>query len=168
VEETSPDISDPQRRLRWALGALPDDVRTALPLVMRLSESQWEEFFGDTDLLAEREQDVRDELRSVRTQVAQGLPVTRRWTIEADLGTVPVRRDATCYLWEIRRGEETRRVEVYISGTAIESNNEHLPREVAQAKDTNGRSVVSTFLPVDNPPQQISVTTSGISDKLPD
>jgi TIR domain len=163
------DISDPQRRLRWALDALPDQVRAALSLVERLSESQWEEFFGYTDLLAERERDVRDELRSVRTQVAQGLPVTRRWTIEADLGKVSAgRRDAVSYLWQIKRGEETRLVQVFISSTAIASENEFLPHEVAQAKETNGRSVVVTLLTLDDPPEQPSVTTAGISDTLPD
>jgi TIR domain-containing protein len=162
------DVSDPQRRLRWALVALPDHVRTALPLVERLSDAVWEEFFGDTDLLAERERDVSDELRSVRTQVAQGLPVTRRWTIDGYVGTAPVPRDAVNHGWRIERGDEARLVEVYISGSTLASANEHLPRAVAQAKDTKGRSAVMTFLALDDPPREISVTTAGIADRLPD
>jgi TIR domain len=162
------DLLDPQTRLRWALDGLPERVRNALPLVERLATTDWDDFFGDNELLAEREQDIRDELRSVRTQVAQGLPVTRRWTIDGYDGTSPVRRDAVCHRWLIRRGEEVRLVEVYISRSAVASDNEHLPRDVAQAKETDGRSVVSTFLARDEPPREFSVTTAGISDRLPD
>jgi hypothetical protein len=48
------------------------------------------------------------------------------------------------------------------------SENAYLPREVAQAKETNGRSVVSTLLALDDPAEQVSVTTAGISLTLPD
>src|SRR5262249_14722775 len=121
------------------------------------------------DVIDQAEQDIREELRSVRNQVAHGLPVTRRWTVLGDRGRgAPQRRDAVSYLWEIGRGDETRVIEVFISGTAMASANEHLPREVAQAKETNGRSVVVTFLALDDPPETPSVTTAGISDTLPD
>src|SRR3954451_6739421 len=93
---------------------------------------------------------------SVRTQLAQGLRVTQRWLIEADLGPVGAgRRDAVSFLWQLRRAEETRRVQIYISGIASASANEHLPREVAQAKETNGRSVASTLLALDDPPAEV-------------
>jgi hypothetical protein len=39
---------------------------------------------------------------------------------------------------------------------------------VAQAKETNGRSIVVTLLALEDPPEQVSVTTAGISDALPD
>jgi hypothetical protein len=138
--------------------------------VQQVAEGGWDEFFGvQLGTRRELERDVRDELRSVRTQVAQGLPVTRRWTITADLGKVPAgRRDAVCYMWQIGRGKETQMVEVYISGTAMASENEYLPVEVAHAKETNGRSVVTTLVGLDEPPRQISVTTAGISHTLPD
>jgi TIR domain len=163
------DLADPQRRLRWALDALSDRVRDALPLVRRLAESEWDDYFGDSELINEAEQDIREELRSVRTQVAQGLPVRRRWTISHDLGAGPPRpRDAVSYLWQIDRGEETRVIEVYISRTAMQSANEHLPPEVVRAKDTNGRSVVVTLLGMDDPPEELMVSTTGISHTLPD
>jgi hypothetical protein len=105
----------------------------------------------------------------VRTQVAQGLPVTRRWTIVADSGEkVPVRRDAVSYLWPSRRGDEDRLIQVYISRTALMSEELHLPREVAQAKETDGRSAVVTLLALDDPPEEVMVTTAGISLSLPD
>ena len=83
--------------------------------------------------------------------------------IDSDLGTVPVRRDAVAHLWRITRGDDARPVQVYISRTAIASANEHLPKEVAQAKATNGRSVVATLLALDDPPDEVFVTTAGIS-----
>ena len=63
---------------------------------------------------------------------------------------------------------DLQRIQVFISGTALASDNEHLPREVAQAKDTNGRSVVQTLVALDEPPDQVMVSTSGISLTLPD
>jgi hypothetical protein len=44
----------------------------------------------------------------------------------------------------------------------------HLPREVAQAKETDGRSAVVTLLALDDPPEEVMVTTAGISLSLPD
>jgi TIR domain len=161
------DLDDPQRRLRWALDKLPDRVRGALPLVEKVATADWDAFFGANEP-ADVERDVREELRSVRTQVAQGLPVTGRWTIAADLGPMSAgRRDADSYLWEIRRGEETRRIQVFISGTAMRLENDVLPPEVAQAKETNGRSVVATLLALDDPPEEVMATTAGISLALP-
>lgn len=162
------DLDDPQRRLRWALDGLPDHVRAGLPLVGQLAEAAWDEVFAGSDA-GDAERDVRQELRSVRTQVAQGLPVARRWTIRAELGPGPAqRRDAASYLWEIGRGDETRVIEVYISNSALVSANEHLPYEVAQAKETTGRSVVVTLLGLDDPPDEVVVSTAGISLSLPD
>jgi hypothetical protein len=162
------DLEDPQRRLRWALGNLPERVRTGLPLVTKIAEADWDEFFADTER-ADGERDIREELHSLRTQVAQGLPVTHRWIIVADEGEkIPVRRDAVSYLWPIRRGKEERWIQVYISRTALISDDEHLPREVAQAKATDGRSVVVTLLALGDPPEEVMVTTAGISLTVPD
>ena len=62
--------------------------------------------------------EIRQELIAARTRLAQGLPVRGRWMIVADHGQVSAgRRDAIAYLWEIQRGEETRRITVYVSGT---------------------------------------------------
>jgi hypothetical protein len=81
---------------------------------------------------------------------------------------MPVRRDAVSYLWPIRRGDEDRQIQVFISRTALISDDEHLPREVVQAKATDGRSVVVTLLALDDPPEEVSVTTAGVSLTLPD
>jgi hypothetical protein len=160
------DIEDEQRRLRWEIDKLPERVQVGLPLVGQLA-SERDTFFAATEPDA-LEPDIREELRSVRTQLAQGLPVTRRWVIESELGTVSVRRDALAYLWQVRRDDQLRGIVVYISRTAVASDDAHLPREVAQAKATKGRSVVTTLLARDEPPEEVSVTTAGISLTMPD
>ena len=127
------DLRDPQRRLRWVVDNLPDDVRESLPLVRRLA-SEDDNYFANEPEWDEVEADLRAELRSVRTQLAQGLPVTRRWAIDDYLGKMPTRRDAVLHLWQIRRGDETERVEVFITASAIAST-VGLPAEVVDAED---------------------------------
>ena len=126
----------------------------------------WDTYFAERDVEV-TERDIREELLSVRTQVARGLPVTRRWTIRRDLGAGPLQRrsHAASYLWELGRGEETRIIEVVISNTAIASENEYLPKEVAQAKETTGRSVVVSLLGLEDPPEEVVVSTAGVSGR---
>jgi hypothetical protein len=159
------DIEGPQRRLRFELAKLSETVRLALPLVERLANGDWrnDEFFATHDSFQNAERDIEEELHSVRTQVAQGLPVTRRWLLDVEMGKVPVRRDAVAYLWGISRGGETARILVMISRTALESDNEALPREVVAAKETNGRSVATSLLSLDAPPAEVMVSTAGIA-----
>jgi hypothetical protein len=162
------DLDDPQRRLRWALGVLPERVRGALPLVAHLATSDWGGFFEDYEP-AGAETEIRQELIAARTRIAQGLPVTGRWMIVADHGQVSAgRRDAVAYLWKVQRGEETQRITVYVSGTAMASDDRGLPDEVVAAKNTRGRSVLSTLVGLDDPPREVMVTTAGISLTLPD
>jgi hypothetical protein len=161
------DLGDPQRRLRWALDALPERVRRALPLVQQLANSDWDEFFAHS-VASEAEGEIREELQAVRTRVAQGLPVVSRWMVMTGFGEVDSgNRDATAYCWEIQRSEEIRRITVFISGTAMRSADERLPSEVVAAKNTHGRSVLSTLVGLDEPPRQVMVTTAGISLTLP-
>ena len=162
------ELQDRQRRLRWELEKLPEQLRDALPLVAQLSEADWNEYFRAVAPAA-AEPDVREELRSVRVQVVQGLPITRRWRIGRDLGPMDAgNRDAIAHLWEIARGSETARIAVYISGTARASSNAGLPQEVVQAKETDGRSVVVTLVALDDPPREVMVSTAGIGWPLPD
>lgn len=161
------DIQSAQRRLRLALDKLPGRARLGLPLVAELARADWDGFFGVLDPDAV-ERDIRDEILSVRTQVAQGLPVTMRWRIAADLGPVSAGgRDAESFLWEIERGDESRRVQFFISGTAVATGEEYLPEDVAEARRTNGRSAVAGLLSLEDPPRQVMATTAGISLTLP-
>jgi hypothetical protein len=163
------DADDSRRRLRWALEALPDRVRAAIPLVEQLANAPLEEFFTEADDVAEPERAIREELMAVRTRVAQGLPVVARWLVVADHGQVSAgNRDAVAYLWGIQRGEETRRIMVYVSGTAMDSADEGLLREVVAAKNTRGRSVLSALVGLEDPPSEVMVSTAGVSLTLPD
>jgi hypothetical protein len=74
--------------------------------------------------------------------------------IAADHGQVSAeRRDAVAYLWAVQRGEETRRITVYVSGPAMASDDRGLSDEVVAAKNTRGRSVLSTLGGLDDPPR---------------
>ncbi len=165
---TTVKLEDCKRRLRWALDLTSDAVRSALPSVVRVSEASWNEFYRVADP-STVESDLREELRSVRNQVVQGLSLVQRWMIRRFLGEVDAgNRDAVAYQWEIARGDETRRVKVFISGTAAALPDESLPRDVIVAKRTVGRSVVMTLVAIDDPPQEVMVTTAGMSWPLPD
>ena len=91
VEEVLEEEDDTARRrlmTRWAqLAAVvgADDRLRRDPMQAQLFGDKLQSVEPD-----EAERDIREEMRSVRTQVAQGLPVTRRWTINADLGPVGV------------------------------------------------------------------------------
>jgi hypothetical protein len=50
----------------------------------------------------------------------------------------------------------------------MESANEYLPREVAQARGTGGRGVVANLLGLDDPPAEVMVSTAGVSLTMPD
>ncbi len=162
------DLNDPRRRLRWALDQLPGRTRSALPLIEQMANAKSDSFFADADLI-EVERDMRAELLAVTTRIAQGLPVVGRWLVVGTDGRISAgRRDAIAYLWWIQRGDERRPLSIYISGTAMASENDYLPEEVAAAKTTEGRSVLSQIVGLDDPPSEVSVTTAGIRFGLPD
>jgi hypothetical protein len=119
------DLRHSRRRLRFELDSLREEVRFALPLVGQLATG---ELGGgpvvglDIDVI---EADLFAELRAVRTQVAQGLPLVPRWTMGGTHGRVDAgSRDAVAYLWEIDRGREGRNIMVFISRTAMGSSDE--------------------------------------------
>jgi hypothetical protein len=155
-------LADKQRRLRYSLGYLPERVVSALPIVGRLANADWDGYFREVRP-AEVEPDLQEELRSVRAQLAQNLPVTRRWVIQETYARVNAgSSDAIAFQWTISRGEETRPIVVYISGTVMASDDEHLPRDVVDAKQSHGRSALLTLLPLDNLPSELMVHTAGI------
>ena len=159
------DIEQGQRQLRWEVEKLPRRAGDGLPLITQLANAQ--DIYFAREEPAAVEPDIFEELRSVRTQLAQGLPVTRRWFIDIYIGVVPTPRDATAFQWRIRRGDESRSVCVYISGTAMASADDHLPREVVEAKTTTGRIVITSLLALDEPPEEVMVSTAGVSLTMP-
>lgn len=156
-----------QRRLRTLLERLPPQVERALPFAQEIAHASWNDYFRVRSS-SDAEPDIREELRAIRAQVEQGLPLIARWRIVASLGeTTGHGRDATAYLWKIEREGETRTITVYISGTATAISDEHLLKEVAAAEATQGRSVVVNLLGIDEPPSEVSATTEGVRWELP-
>lgn len=157
------DLLSVQRPMRYKFDLLPAEVRQALPLVALIAQSEWQDFFRLRDY-REMEMEVDEEIRAARSAVAQDLPLVPRWTIVGTDGIVSSGdRDATAYLWWIERGGNSRPVTVFISGSAVASDNAGLPGEVRAAKETEGRSVVVNLLAIDDPPRQLMVSTSGVS-----
>lgn len=161
------DLEDPQRRLRYALGVLPEAVPLALPLVTQLANSRQGDIFDGEDT-RDLEREIRQELVAVRQRLAQGLIVKARWLVVAYNGTMPTRRDVVAYNWTIQRGDEQREVVIYISGTAMVVDDRGLPEEVVAAKNTQGRSALASIVGLDEPPTEITVTTAGLSLTGPD
>ena len=160
-------LRNAQRRLRFALDAISDELRDALPLVVRLAEAQWPDDFEPLDA-REVEDDLREEIRAARTQLQQGLPLSRRWTLAGagEQGRAP-NRFAMIHAWTIEREGERRSVYVYITDDVMAATRD-LPREVAEARATNGRAAARTVLSVDDPPPEILVATYGIRWTLPE
>jgi hypothetical protein len=154
-------LIDRQRRLRLAIDAVPGGA-DALPVVGQLAKAEWNDFFR-THAVADVESDANVEIEAARRALAHGRIPPPRWRITGGYGQVNAgSRDATAYGWEIARGDEARRVTVYISGTAMAST-AGLPAEVVEAKATEGRSAVLRYLGEHEPPAEISATTAGIT-----
>lgn len=88
------------------------------------------------------------------------------WHLTDDAGpfTAPWEgKDAVGWVWEILNDDETesRRVLVEVSGTAMAVADEFLPRETADAKNTEGRSEVEKVLGEVDPPRRITLGTTG-------
>jgi hypothetical protein len=73
--------------------------------------------------------------------------------------------DASGWLWEIRRGEDARRVLVEITGTARAVDQDSLLEETRQAIESEGRSQVERVLSEDTPPTIIQCGTNGCHDE---
>lgn len=73
-------------------------------------------------------------------------------------------RDSTVWVWELYRDDQSRRVVVEVSGTAMAVADEFLPAVTAEAKQTNGRSEIEKILEQPEPPRRISLGTTGYLD----
>jgi len=140
-------------------------LREALPLVAHLSAAEWQSYFR-LHSFDEVEVEFREEFRAAANLLQSGMPPTRRWRIESAEGEVdPGGRDARALLFRIERGVDVRPVTIYIAGTALAvalAGLGELPDDVAEAIDTNGRSVVVSVLAIDEPPRKMMVSTTGI------
>ena len=160
------DLHDPQRRLRWALDGLPEQVRAGLSLTQRLVSSAWGEFFDGREA-DDTERDVSAELRAVRKPRwlrdfrSRSAGRSSRTTARSDRATETLTRSSG------RSGEATR------PGTSRSTSAARRWRRATRA--SRGRSprrsltdgAVATLLGVDDPPREVSVTTAGISMTMP-
>jgi hypothetical protein len=76
--------------------------------------------------------------------------------------------DAEGWLWEIRRGDEARRLLVEISRTARAVDEQTLPGDTAAAVKTEGHSQVVEVLQLDDPPRVILCGTDGCRPRTQD
>jgi hypothetical protein len=86
------------------------------------------------------------------------------WTLQPSSGPFPAPwegRDAIGWVWEVYSGDESRRVLVEVSGTAMSIADEYLPPETRLARATSGRSEVEKVLGQDEPPRRVSLGTTG-------
>jgi hypothetical protein len=86
------------------------------------------------------------------------------WLLEPNSGPFPgpwEGKDAVSWIWEIYRDGESRRVLIEVSGTAMAIADEYLPEETARARATSGRSEIEKILELDDPPNRISLGTTG-------
>jgi len=92
------------------------------------------------------------------------------WRLQPASGPYPgpwEGKDAVSWVWEIYRDDQTRRVLVEVSGTAMAMGDEYLPVETAQARATSGRSEVEKVVDLDDPPHRISLGSTGYLDSTP-
>jgi hypothetical protein len=101
--------------------------------------------------------------QSTSRPAAEEAAATGGWSIEGEARVVASRwRDGTGYAWQLRRGEDTRRVVVWISDSVIASSAAGLLPEIAAARRTKGRSALRTHLLEDEPPAEILVASDGV------
>ena len=86
------------------------------------------------------------------------------WEISANLGRhVRTGVDGAGWLWEITRGEQSARVVVEISGTALLSDPLRLAEDTRNALETDGRTELLKILDLDDPPLVIRCGPTGCS-----
>jgi hypothetical protein len=84
------------------------------------------------------------------------------WQIVANLGRYARSGfDASGWLWEIERGDESKRVLVEISRTAFASTQASLAEDTRAAIASEGQSEVAKVLGLEDPPRVIVCSTSG-------
>jgi len=74
--------------------------------------------------------------------------------------------DGRGWLWEIKRGDDVRRVFVQVSGTAF-AVSQGLAPETELAIATRGGSELDKILEEDEPPRLVSCTTAGCAASEP-
>jgi hypothetical protein len=75
--------------------------------------------------------------------------------------------DGTTHVITIKREDETRKVRVWVTGSALASDPRTLPLDVAEALRTCGRSVLRGELRKPDPPEHVIVSTTSVERRIP-
>jgi hypothetical protein len=75
--------------------------------------------------------------------------------------------DGVTHVITLRREDETRRVRVWITGSAAASDPGDLPPHVAEALRTSGRSVLRGELSKPEPPEHVIVSSTSVEHRVP-
>jgi hypothetical protein len=75
--------------------------------------------------------------------------------------------DGVTHVITIKRDLETRKVRVWVTGSACTSDPRTLPLDVAEALRTSGRSAVRRELDNPDPAEHVIVTATGIDHRRP-
>ena len=75
--------------------------------------------------------------------------------------------DGVTHVITIKRDEETRKVRVWVTGSAQASDPRRLPRDVAEALRTSGRSTLRGELGKSDPPAHVIVSTASVEYRVP-
>ena len=87
------------------------------------------------------------------------------WGVSAEPSAIGPRHDqeGPAWKWLLHRGKTVRVVEVRIAPGAIASPSEALPRDVARARESLGRSVVESLRWAHDPPAVVTCHPTGLS-----
>src|SRR5947209_1852313 len=75
--------------------------------------------------------------------------------------------DGVTHVITLKSDEQTRKVRVWVTGSACSSDPRGLPLDVAEALRTSGRSALRHELDNPDPPSHVIVTATGIDHRPP-
>jgi hypothetical protein len=75
--------------------------------------------------------------------------------------------DGVTHVITLRRDDESRKVRVWVTGSACDADPRTLPLDVAEALRTSGRSALRSALDESEPPQHVVVTATAIDHRRP-
>jgi hypothetical protein len=75
--------------------------------------------------------------------------------------------DGITHVITVRRDDETRKVRVWVTGSARAADPRRLPPDVAEALRTSGRSTLRGELRKEDPPAHVIVSATSVDYRLP-
>jgi hypothetical protein len=75
--------------------------------------------------------------------------------------------DGVTHVITLKREDESRKVRVWVTGSACKADPRTLPLDVAEALRTSGRSALRGALDEPEPPQHVIITTASVDHRRP-